>query len=164
MNLKITTSILALLLVFSSCENNASKAADYNNQLINAVKELRMPLIVIEKSVYNDFLNGDKEKVIIDCKKAIDHIEKIRQKIKAVNPPKIPRAKDLQTGCMNLLEWNKFFYEKFSKMAENISENDEKKSFKELEECVENMRAAEAMLEELQQDFAHKNGAEVSSY
>jgi len=164
MKLALTTTLLAIIIGFISCNSNRSKAADYNNQLNNTIRKFQIPLIAIEKSVYTDFLNGDKEKVIADCKKAIDHIEKVRIKIKKITPPQIPRAKDLQTGCLNLMEWNQLFYEDFAEMAASETDTGSDSSFAELERCAENIRNAEIMLEELHADFAHQNGAQVSSY
>lgn len=158
MKLNYITLLITIILIVTSCENNTSLAKEYNDKLNGTINEILIPLMVIEKSAYKDFAKGNNENAIASCKKAREIIEESRTKVKVIVPPAIPRAEDLKTGYLNLLEWYKLFYEDFSKMAEAKSEDAIVESFDKLETCKNNISNVEAMIKQLHKDFANQNG------
>ena len=164
MHIKYSSLILFFVFALVSCETNTGMAKRFNDQLNASVKEVQIPLLKIDREIAQSMASGDKEKVKAACEEARALIEKSREKIKAITPPEIERAKDLQQGCLNLLSWDKMIYEDYAKLANATTEKAFNAANDTLQTCLTNATNAQEMLKSLHEDFATKNGASVREY
>jgi hypothetical protein len=166
MRITIFINLFFALFLLASCNDspdaNSGNASTFNNSLNAILYDVKRPLAKLDNEIAKHLMIGDKAKVVEYCEEARNILSKASNKVDSVSIPKIPRAADLKSGCINIIEWYRMIYADYKKIAEAKSKKEKTDASKELETHSNNLKIAEEMLQELHKDFAHKNGARVS--